>query len=55
MLAQNFKTPAALGISDAEFEALVKALGMLEREEIKEATLHLAAPAARGRVVGGDS
>ena len=35
MLAQNFKTPADLGISDAEFEALVKVLGMLERGEIK--------------------
>jgi hypothetical protein len=37
MLAQNFKTPTDLGISDAEFEALVKVLGMLERGEIKEA------------------
>lgn len=34
MLAQNFKTPNALGIEDAGFEALVKVLGMLEREEI---------------------
>ena len=35
MLAQNFKTPADLKIADAEFEALVKVLGMLERGEIK--------------------
>lgn len=35
MLAQNFQTPAALKISDAEFEALVKVLGMLERGEIE--------------------
>lgn len=34
MLAQNFKTPADLGITDAEFDALFKVLGMLEREEI---------------------
>lgn len=36
MLAQNFKTPADLQISDAEFEALVKVLGMLERGEIEQ-------------------
>lgn len=35
MLAQNFKTPAELGIADMEFGALVKVLGMLEREEIE--------------------
>lgn len=35
MLAQNFKTPADLGITDAEFSALSKVLGMLERGEIK--------------------
>lgn len=34
MLAQNFMTPAALGLSDAEFKAMVKVLGMLERGEI---------------------
>jgi len=37
MLAQNFKTPANLKITDAEFNALVKVLGMLEREEIPHA------------------
>lgn len=37
MLAQNFKTPADLGIADAEFEALMKVLGMLERGELKHA------------------
>lgn len=35
MLAQNFIMPAALGISDIEFESLVKVLGMLERGEIE--------------------
>jgi hypothetical protein len=35
MLAQNFKTPSDLGISDAEFEALLKVLRMMERGEIK--------------------
>lgn len=34
MLAQNFKTPAELGISDHEFDALYKVLGMLERGEL---------------------
>lgn len=34
MLAQNFKTAESLGLLDAEFEALIKVLGMLEREEI---------------------
>lgn len=35
MLAQNFKMPADLGIEDAEFDALVKTLGMLERQEVE--------------------
>ena len=35
MFAQNFKTPADLGINDAEFEALLKVLGMLERGDLK--------------------
>lgn len=34
MLAQNFKTPADLKITNAEFDSLVKVLGMLERGEI---------------------
>jgi hypothetical protein len=34
MLANNFKTPSALGLREVEFEALVKVLGMLERGEI---------------------
>lgn len=34
MLAQNFKTPADLGITNAEFDALAKVLGMLERGEL---------------------
>ena len=34
MLAQNFKTPTELGITDIEFDALQKVLGMLERGEI---------------------
>jgi hypothetical protein len=36
MLAQNFKTPADLGISDKAFDALLKVLGMLERGELAE-------------------
>lgn len=36
MLANNFKTPKALGISEIEFEALVQVLGMLERGEISD-------------------
>lgn len=35
MLAQNFKTPAALEVTTAEFDALARVLGMLEREELK--------------------
>jgi hypothetical protein len=34
MLANNFMPPSALGISNVEFESLVKVLGMLERGEI---------------------
>lgn len=34
MLAQNFKTPAELGISDAEYSALQAVLRMFEREEV---------------------
>lgn len=40
MLAQNFKTPAELHITDDEFNALVKVLGMLERGEIAELPRH---------------
>jgi hypothetical protein len=36
MLANNFLTPSALGISEVEFESLVQVLGMLERGEIPE-------------------
>lgn len=36
MLANNFMPPSALGLSDVEFESLVKVLGMLERGEIGE-------------------
>ncbi len=35
MLAQNFKTPADLKVTDAEFDAFLKTLGLLEREEGK--------------------
>lgn len=34
MLAQSFKSHTDLGISDVELGALIKVLGMLEREEI---------------------
>lgn len=34
MLAVNYQTPIALGISDVEFVALVNVLGMLERGDI---------------------
>lgn len=34
MLAQNFKTPADLGISDQEFSAFLTVLGMLERNDL---------------------
>jgi hypothetical protein len=36
VLANNFMAPSALGISDVEFESLVKVLGMLERGEIPD-------------------
>jgi hypothetical protein len=36
MLANNFMAPSALGLSDVEFESLVKVLGMLERGEIAD-------------------
>ena|ERR1700722_15896531 len=35
MLAQNFKTPKDLKITDAEFEALAKIMRMLERGELR--------------------
>jgi hypothetical protein len=34
MLAQNFKTAAELGVNEAEMSALIRVLGMLEREEL---------------------
>lgn len=42
MLAQNFKTPADLLISDIEFESLLKVLGMLERGEIRDSQFDMA-------------
>jgi hypothetical protein len=36
MLANNFMPPSALGLSDVEFESLVKLLGMLERAEVPD-------------------
>jgi hypothetical protein len=33
MLAQNFKTATDLGISEVEQDALIKVLGMLERND----------------------
>lgn len=42
MLAQNFKTPTDLGISDVDFETLVKVLGMLERREIAPEKFNMA-------------
>lgn len=42
MLAQNFKTPADLHITNAEFDAFLKVLGMLERGEV----LHRPSPMA---------
>ncbi len=41
MLANNFMTPTALGISDAEFDALLKVLGMLERGEISDGQFNM--------------
>lgn len=35
MLAQNFKTPTDLNLTDAQFDALVKVLGILERCEVR--------------------
>jgi hypothetical protein len=35
MLAQYFKTPADLGIDDAELAALINVLGILERGEVR--------------------
>ena len=37
MLAQNFMTAADLGITEAELDALIKVLGMLERGELIDA------------------
>ncbi len=38
MLAQNFKTAADLGISEAEVDALIKVLGMLERGDLVQSS-----------------
>lgn len=41
MLAQNFKTAKELGLADAEVEALITVLGMLERGDIARAEFHM--------------
>jgi hypothetical protein len=43
MLAQNLKTSAELGISDVEFDALFRVLGMLERGELKHVRVEASA------------
>ena len=44
MLAQNFRGAADLGISDAEFESLVRALGAFERGEIPAKLFNMGHP-----------
>lgn len=39
MLAQNFKTATDLSITDAELGALIKVLGMLERDELRHSSI----------------
>jgi hypothetical protein len=41
MLAQNFRTAAELGLSDQEHCALIKVLGMLDRQEISRRLLQM--------------
>jgi hypothetical protein len=41
MLAQNFMAPIALGLSDEDFEALIKVLGMFERAEVPQALFNM--------------
>lgn len=41
MLMQNFKSAADLGITDEEHRALVRVLGMFEREEIPKEKFHM--------------
>lgn len=50
MLAQNFKTPADLGIQDKWFEALLKLLGMLERGELRHTSTVKLKPLCDDRV-----
>jgi hypothetical protein len=57
MLAQNFKTPAELRISEVAFTALVTVLGMLDRGEIAAEEFHMGdwwerGHDARGRFCG---
>lgn len=52
MLAQNFKTPFELGITDAEFGALLKVLGMLERGELIDTDEQKPAPTEFGFFMG---
>ena len=42
MLAQNFKTADELGLEPDHYEALIKLLGMFERNEIEHRELVLA-------------
>jgi hypothetical protein len=41
VLAQNFKTAKELGLADAEVEALITVLRMLEREDIAQEQFHM--------------
>lgn len=53
MLAQNFKTPAELEITDSEFEALHKVLRMLEREEVPHVSGRTPLPSSKIGVPNG--
>ena len=50
MLAQNFMTPADLGLNDRQFDALVKTLKLLETNKLR----HAMAPAYRFEIWPAD-
>jgi len=55
MLAQNFKTPDELQVTDAEFAALLQVLGALERGELRHYSLRGRRPSLRANVPNGFS
>jgi hypothetical protein len=54
MLAQNFKSAAELGLSEKQFDALVKTLKLMETDQLRHVEVSFGRGCSVGHVVGLD-